>query len=94
MNGLSEEDTLDIRSNTIADPKLSALANLTGQLASHKGKPGDSAVEDFFSAGYNKAAFAELIAVVALTTITNTVYGNGDFEIDFPKAQNIETQNA
>jgi hypothetical protein len=40
--------------------------------------------------GYNKAAFAEVIAIVALTTITNNVYHNGGFEIDFPKAQNIE----
>ncbi len=37
-----------------------------------------------------KAAFAEVIAIVALTTITNNVYHNGHFEIDFPKAQHLE----
>ena len=90
MNGFTEEETLDLRSNTIADTKLNALVTLASQLINLKGNPTEEALNNFFNEGFNKAAFAELIAVVALTTITNTVYHNGGFEIDFPKAQNIE----
>ncbi len=90
MNGFTEKDTLSIRDKSIEDPKSNALVNLASQLVIQKGKPEQTAVNNFLEAGYNKAAFAELIAAVALTTITNTIYHNGGFEIDFPKAQEIE----
>lgn len=93
MNGFTEGETLDIRLQEIADPKVRALVVLVTQLAEKKGKPTEEALQDFFNAGYNKAAFAELIGAVALTTITNTVFHNGGFEIDFPLAKNIETSS-
>ncbi len=90
MNGFTEEETLDIRNNTIADPKLNALVGLVAEIVERKGHPSESAVQTFINAGYTKASFAELIGAIALTTITNYVYHNGGFEIDFPKAQGIE----
>lgn len=90
MNGFTDQDTLDIRDNSIADTKLNALVSLASELVSLKGHPTETTVGNFFEAGYNKAAFAEVIAIVALTTITNNVYHNGGFDIDFPKAQDIE----
>lgn len=90
MNGFTEEETLAIRNNSIEDSKLNALAVLTSEFVHAKGHPSEIAVQNFFAAGFNKAAFAELIAIVSLTTITNTIYHNGGFEIDFPKAQQIE----
>lgn len=90
MNGFTEDETLDIRTNSIADPKINALVTLASQMVEHRGHPSDTVVQNFLEAGYNKAAFAELIAVVALTTITNYVFHNGGFEIDFPKAKNID----
>lgn len=91
MNGFTEEETLDIRSNTIDDSKLNALVLLTSELIYLKGHPTAETKDRFFEAGYNKSAFAELIGIVALTTITNTIYHNGAFEIDFPKAKSLET---
>lgn len=90
MNGFTEEETLDLRDNSIADSKLNALVILANELAERKGKASDDAINNFFNAGYNKAAFTEVIGIVSLTIITNSVFLNGDFEIDFPKAQNIE----
>jgi len=90
MNGFTEEETLDLRNNSIADLKLNALVTLASELVNLNGHPTQEAVQNFLEAGYNKAAFAELIAAVALTTITNYIFHNGGFEIDFPKAQNIE----
>jgi len=90
MNGFTEEETLELRRNTIADTKLNALVTLASEFITLKGHPTEEAIQNFFNEGYNKAAFAELIAATALTTITNYVYHNGGFEIDFPKAKNIE----
>jgi uncharacterized peroxidase-related enzyme len=90
MNGFTEEETLELRDNSVADSKLNALVTLASELADRKGKASDDAINNFFEAGYNKAAFTEVIGIVSLTIITNTVYHNGGFEIDFPKAQNIE----
>ena len=90
MNGFTEEETLELRMNTIANEKLNALVTLVNQFVTKNGHPSEDAIENFFRVGYKPAAFAELIAGVALTTITNYVYHNGGFEIDFPKAQNIE----
>ena len=89
MNGLTEEETLNIRDNASADSKLNAIVALASQMVTNDGHPSDDVVEDFLEAGYSKAAFAELIAAVALTTITNYVYHNGGFKIDFPLAQNL-----
>ena len=90
MNGFTEEETLQIRTNRIADKKLNALATLVSELIQLKGHPTDNSITNFLERGYTKTAFAELIAIVSLTTITNNIYHNGGFEIDFPKAQNIE----
>lgn len=94
MNGFTEEETLELRVNSIADSKLNALVTLTSELVNLKGHPNERTIDNFFEAGYNKAAFAEVIAIVALTTITNNVYHNGGFAIDFPKAQNINELQA
>lgn len=90
MNGFTEQDTLDIRDHSIEDTKLKAIGTLVSDLINLKGHPSDTTVDNFFDAGFNKAAFVELIAIVALTTISNNIYHNGGFEIDFPKAQNTE----
>jgi AhpD family alkylhydroperoxidase len=90
MNGFTEEETLELRNKTIENTKLNTLIILTSEFVNLKGHPTQETIDNFFEAGYNKSAFAELIGAVALTTITNTIFHNGGFEIDFPKAQNIE----
>ena len=90
MNGFSENETLDLRNNTIEDKKLNALVTLVSQVVNHNGHPTEAAIQNFFEEGYTTTAYAELIGIVALTTITNYTYHNGGFEIDFPKAQNID----
>lgn len=90
MNGFTEEQTLEIRTNSLVDTKLNALVTLTSELVHAKGHPADELVENFLAEGYSKAAFAELLGVVALTTITNNIYHNGGFEIDFPRAKDLQ----
>lgn len=90
MNGFTEQETLDIRTNAVTDPKLNALVALANKLANNKGKVDDNTINKFFEVGYSKAAFVDIVGVVSLTIITNTIFLNGDFEIDFPKAKHIE----
>jgi hypothetical protein len=92
MVGFTEEDTINIRSKNIADQKLNALSSLVQELINQKGHPSAQTLDNFFKAGYSKNAFAELIGFTALTTITNYVYHNGGFEIDFPKAPQLITE--
>jgi len=89
MNGFSEEQTLELRDGTSKNIKLNAITNLALEITENKGKASSAAIENFFAAGYNEAAFAELIGLVSLRIMTNYIYTNGDFEIDFPKAQFI-----
>jgi len=56
MNGFSEQETLDLRNNTIADPKLNALVSLVNQLITLKGHPTDESIQNFLNQGYSKAA--------------------------------------
>ena len=90
MVGFSEEETLQLREGTSTNIKLNALTNLAFEITEKKGKAAAETIDQFFAAGYTEAAFAELIGLVALRIITNYVFSNGDFEIDFPKAQFIE----
>lgn len=90
MIGLTENETLELRDNTIEDSKLNALVTLVNQIVNKDGHPSEDVIQSFLKEGYTRTAYAELIGIIALTTITNYTYHNGGFEIDFPKAQNIE----
>lgn len=90
INGFTEQETLELRDLSIADSKLNALVTLTSELVNLQGHPTETTIDNFFEAGYNKSAFAEVMAITALTTITNNIYHNGGFEIDFSKAQKIK----
>lgn len=88
--GFSEEETLELREGTSKSKKLNALTNLAIEIVENKGQASSETVDRFFSAGYSEAAFAELIGLVSLRILTNYIYTNGAFEIDFPKAPYIE----
>ncbi len=90
MNGFTEDQTLALRTNTITNERLNALVSLASDFVNTKGHPSTSNINTFFDTGFNKPAFAELIAIISLITITNTIFHNGGFQIYFPKAQNIE----
>lgn len=86
MNGLSEEETVDIRTGEIADNKLHALTTLAANITETRGFPEQQLIDNFFSAGYSKAALVEVIGLVALNTFNNYTNNIADTEVDFPKA--------
>jgi uncharacterized peroxidase-related enzyme len=90
MVGFSEAELIDIRKGTVTNTKLSALITLAAELTEQRGKASTGAIINFLASGYTHAAFAELIGVVALRSFTNYIFSNGEFEIDFPRAANLE----
>ena len=90
MTGYTVEEIAGIRKGAVADPKLQALITLATELTEKKGKASQEAMETFLSVGYTAQSLAELIGFVAIRSITNYIFSNGDFEIDFPVAAPIE----
>ncbi|MBL4709957.1 MAG: carboxymuconolactone decarboxylase family protein [Flavobacteriales bacterium] len=89
MFGFSEEEVIDIRLGK-SSGKLKALTQLATELTEERGNASEAAVSEFLAVGYSHEALAELIGMVAIRSITNYLYSNGAFEIDFPKAANLE----
>ncbi|MEL7005601.1 MAG: carboxymuconolactone decarboxylase family protein [Bacteroidota bacterium] len=86
MNGLSEEDTIAIRTGEIQDEKLNALTTLAADITETRGFPSQELVDRFFNVGFSKAALVELIGLVALNTFNNYTNNIADTAIDFPQA--------
>lgn len=93
MNGLSDEQILEIRTGSASfDSKLNALARLTKEIAENRGKPGETALEDFFAAGYTHESLVDLVLAVADKTVMNYLHNITQVEIDFPVAPALATE--
>lgn len=57
----------------------------------NRGKPSAEAVENLFAAGYNKGNVVDILIVIGDKIISNYLHGVGQFAIDFPLAQELET---
>jgi len=90
MVGYSEEDTVALRTNEIADEKLNALVTLAREITITRGRPNQTLVDNFFNAGYSKAALVELIGFVSVNTFNNYLNNIADTAVDFPAAPAIE----
>lgn len=90
MNGLTEEQTIEIRKgNASFDNKLNALVILAKEIIANKGFASSDAVDAFIDAGYTKGQVVELVFLVAEKTAMNYVHAITKVEIDFPLAQQI-----
>ena len=92
MLGFSEEETLSIRSGSSDDSKLGALVALAGEIVSSRGWPAQELVDNFFAAGYNKAALVELIGLVSLNVFKNYLNHIADAPLDFPEARQLKQE--
>lgn len=92
MNGFSDEQILEIRSGEASfDPKLDALVKFVQETTIKRGKPSAETVENLFAAGYNKGNVVDILIVIGDKIISNYLHGVGQFAIDFPLAQELET---
>jgi alkylhydroperoxidase family enzyme len=90
MNGLTEEQTIEIRKGSATfDNKIDALVKLAKEITAKKGFASTEAVDAFISAGYTKAQVIELVFLVAEKTAMNYVHAITKVDIDFPLAKVI-----
>jgi len=95
MMGFSEEETLSIRSGSSDDSKLSALVALAREITISRGWPAQELVDDFFAAGFSKAALVELLGFVSLNVFKNYLNHVASAPIDFPESRQLsETEVA
>ncbi len=89
MQGFTEDETVEIRTGEIKDEKLKALTELAKQITVTRGNPDQGLINNFFTAGYSKAALSELIGFIAVNTITNYINHLAETDIDFPIAPEL-----
>lgn len=90
MNGLTEEQTIEIRKgNASFDSKLNALVVLAKEITAKKGFASTESIDAFIKAGYTKGQVVELVFLVAEKTAMNYVHAITKVEIDFPLAKTI-----
>lgn len=90
MNGLTEEQTIEIRKGKASfDSKLNALVILTKEITEKKGFALSETTDAFINAGYTKGQVVELVLLIAEKTAMNYLHAITKVEIDFPLAQVI-----
>lgn len=90
MNGLTEEQTIEIRKGSAAfDQKLNALVTLAKEITVKKGAVADATLNNFITAGYTQGQVVELVMLVAEKAAMNYLYAITGVDIDFPVAKAI-----
>ena len=90
MNGLTEEQTIEIRKGGAAfDLKLNALVSLAKEITGKKGFISEVTLNGFFNAGYTEGQMVELVMLVAEKSAMNYLHAITKVEIDFPVAKSI-----
>jgi len=84
--GLTDQDLLDSRRGTSADPQTDALLRFARTVVAKRGVVDDADVAAVRDAGYGDAEIAEVVAHVALNVFTNYFNNVAGTAIDFPRA--------
>jgi uncharacterized peroxidase-related enzyme len=84
MAKLDDAEITANRSGASNDPKADAAVRFAAQVAKDRGQVSDGAVSTVKAAGYDDAQIVEIVAHVALNTLTNYINVVGKTEIDFP----------
>jgi AhpD family alkylhydroperoxidase len=90
VQGFTEEETVQIRSGSIEDPRLRTLTSLATEVARNAGKASAEIRDRFFYLGFDNKALIDFIAVVISVTFTNYVHGLTGVPIDFPEVRSLE----
>ncbi|TWT85710.1 Carboxymuconolactone decarboxylase family protein [Posidoniimonas polymericola] len=72
------------------EPTADAVAKLAAAVVATRGRVSDDDLNQFRAAGFDDAAVAEVVAAVALNTLTNYFNNLAQTEVDFPVAAPLE----
>jgi uncharacterized peroxidase-related enzyme len=84
--GLTDQDVLDSRRGTSADPKTNVLLRFARTVVEKRGVVEDADIATVREAGHGDADIAEVVAHVALNIFANYFNNVAGTTIDFPKA--------
>lgn len=90
-NGVSQEETINIREGNASDPKMNAAVQLAQEIAKTKGNVAQQYLENFYNAGYDETALMELIGLVSVRIFTNYIFAITHVPVDFPPAEKLST---
>jgi len=88
--GLSSAEALLARQGSGSDARGAALARFAAQVTETRGNVSSSDVKAFLDAGWEHAHVLEVIAHVALNTLTNYTNHIAATELDFPAAPALQ----
>ena len=88
--GHSEEATLDIRRGTLADERLSALLDVSREIAANTGYVEDATWKPALDQGWTEQQLLEAYAEVVRTIMTNYLNHLVGTELDLPAAPPLE----
>lgn len=85
--GLTDGQVIAAREGRSEDPKAGAALAFARRVVDARGKVTDADLFAVRDAGFTDGEIAEIVAHVALNTLTNYLNNVAETEIDFPKAQ-------
>ena len=87
MVGFTEAQILDIRAGTAPfDARLDALARFARDVTLHRGHVGNTALQDFFAAGWTEGNLVDVMLVIGDKTTANYLHSTTRIPVDFPPA--------
>ena len=89
QNGLTEEETLQIRRGESEDERLAALGAFTVRVLETRGFVEDADLADFREEGYEDAQVVEVLTIIAQKTLSNYFNHVHQTELDFPAAPEL-----
>lgn len=87
--GLKQDDVLNARRGTSADPRIAAALVFARKVLETRGQVNDADLTVLREHGYTDGEVAEIIAHVALNIFTNYFNVAAETEIDFPRAPKL-----
>ena len=88
--GIETEALVGARTGQLADASEAALVRFTNQVIASRGAVSDADLQAFVDAGFSDEHVAELIANVAVNTLTNYFNRAARTEVDFPAAPELQ----
>lgn len=90
MNGFTDEQILEIRTGRATfNDKFDALAQFVRDITLNRSKPSESALDNFFAAGYTQENLVDTIMLIGDKIISNFIHGTTQVPIDFPAAPEL-----
>jgi AhpD family alkylhydroperoxidase len=95
MKGLTEEQTLEIRSgHSSINSKYNALAKVVKSIVINRGRPTTLLVENFYAAGYTQENLIDVSIIIGDKIITNYLHNITQIPVDFPLALPLTSTEA